>query len=424
MRWATFVSLALVLLLAIVPHAAVAKDANADKARAKVARELVAWAGWCARNGAPEQGSAALETAHALGAEDTDPLVAELSAAEQTADEAAIARGMKVHGAKVAKAYDDLAGVKHSPDEDALFAGYRLDALRWDPTKAHAKKIAKWAEGLEDRGLAARMLARGWEATGEGDAAEAITAAVAARASSELVLLGSASHPLVAFVSLPKSWKRGKSYPVLIGVDGAGSGFEGYGKQSASVRGSRDVIGLYPMTLSNTNALDAAKYPYYEKQVLDEHAGVAQRLEFDLAGVNAVLALLQAHLGAEDKVFLTGFSGGGQFTYLKLLREPQTVAGAVPCCGNFGGGGVQGAPGAGADGGPPVLLLTGENDQHREFTHGDKNSPGIEPQTDAAEQALAKLGYKHVTRRMVPSGHSPLHDKVWEFVDEVLEQKR
>lgn len=420
MRFAPVAALAAAALLVLAGPDVLAKDSKADKAKGKVARELVAWAGWCARNGAPDQGNAAMETAHAFGAVDTAPLVADLGDIDQTADEDAIARGLKVHGPKIAKAYDELAGAPHDDEEAATFAGYRLDALRWDPTKARARKIAKWADGLDDEGLAARMIARAWDAAGGGDAADAVTSVAAGKASGGLLLLGSASHPLVAYVSLPRSWKKGRSYPVLIGVEGAGCNFDGYAKGSTSARGSRDVIGLYPHTLSSTNALDPKKFPHYEPAVLEEHAAVGKRFEFDLAGVNAVLALVQQHLGGEEKVFLTGFSGGGQFTYLKLLQEPQTVAGAVPCCGNFGGGGVQGAPGAGEGGGPPVLLLTGENDPHRDFTHGNEDSPGIEPQTDAAEQALAKLGYTNVTRRMVKAGHSPLHAMAWEFVDEVL----
>ena len=420
MRIAPLAALALGLVIPLLAAHGLAADTKADKAKGKVARELLAWADWCARNDAPKQGTAALETAQKLGAPDAAPLVAALGEADQLADEDALQRGLKVHGPKIAKAYDELSAVKHDDAEEAEFAGYRLDALRWEPSKARAKKVAKWIEDLEDPGLAARMYARAWDAAGESDAADAITSLATSRGSDGLLLLGSADHPLVAFVSLPRSWKKGRSYPVLIGVDGAGSGFEGYGKASSSARGSRDVIGLYPMTLSNTNGLEPSKYPHYPKELLDEHAGIPKRLEFDLKGVNAVLALVQRHLGGEEKVFLTGFSGGGQFTYLKLLQEPQTVAGAVPCCANFGGGGVQGAPGAGEGGGPPVLLLTGENDPHRDFTHGDKNSPGIEPQTDAAQQALEKLGYTHVTRRMVPAGHSPLHAQVWEFVDEVL----
>jgi len=385
-----------------VVAAAPAPAAKDGKARAKTAKALLDWAGWCAQNGAPELGRAALTEAGALGADtggDTGGDISDaLDAADETADAAAIARGKKVHGPKIAKAYDGLAGVSHDAAETVVFTGYRMRALHWDASKGRGKKIAKWIAKQEDVGLAARAIGSAWTAAANGDGAAAITSFVAKQSAGALLLVGSADHPLVAFVSLPKGWKPGRTYPVLVGVDGAGSGFAGYGRSSIGARGSRDVIGVYPMTLSNTNALNAKKYPHYTQAILDENAGVAERLKFDLAGVNAVLALLTQHMGADERVFLTGFSGGGQFT---------------------AGGGVRGAPGAGESGGPPVLLLTGENDKHRDFTHGNKDSPGIEPQTDNAEKALAELGYTHVERRMVKAGHSPLHAEVWKFIDEV-----
>jgi hypothetical protein len=83
--------------------------------------------------------------------------------------------------------------------------------------------------------------------------------------------------------------------------------------------------------------------------------------------------------------------------------------------------GAEGAPGAGAGGGPPVHILTGEKDEHREFTFGKKDSPGIEPQTDRAVEVLQGLGYANVRRTMVKgAGHSSLPAEVWKFVDEVV----
>ena len=64
--------------------------------------------------------------------------------------------------------------------------------------------------------------------------------------------------------------------------------------------------------------------------------------------------------------------------------------------------------------------MTGEKDPHREFTHGNEDSPGIEPQTDWAEKALQENGFEKVKRTMLPGvGHSSLQREVWEYVDEV-----
>ncbi len=421
---ATLVLGLVVLVAGSAPLEAGEPDAKELKAREKCAAGLVEWARWCAANGAPQAGGEALAEALGLGADAsvTGDVAAALESAPAPGDEAdAVARGRRTHGPKIAKLYDALADLKHEPADTTRFDGYVLRALAWEPVKARGRKVAQWIGGEDDAGRVARLLPRAWQAAGAGDAREPLDDLAAKRATEGLLLLGSADHELVAFVSLPRDWKRGRALPALVGVEGAGCAFEGYAKASVAARGSRGVIGVYPMTLSNTNALEKAKYPWYEQATLDTHGkDVLSRLAFDRAGVEALLDLLREHLGAEERVFLTGFSGGGQFTYYELLQAPSRVRGAVPCCGNFGGAGTAGAPGAGDGGGPPVLLLTGDTDPHREFTHGNKDMPGIEPQTDLAEKALASLGYTHVQRRMVKAGHSPLHPQVWDFVDEVL----
>ena len=139
--------------------------------------------------------------------------------------------------------------------------------------------------------------------------------------------------------------------------------------------------------------------------------------------MEAILADLTARFGADERAFHTGFSGGGIYTYWRLFQHPDKVRGAAPACGNFGGLGLQGAPGA-KDGGPAVFLMTGEKDPHRDFTFGDKNQPGIEPQTNAAQENLTRLGYTNVKRFMFPGvGHASLHAEFWKFVDEVLAGK-
>jgi hypothetical protein len=98
------------------------------------------------------------------------------------------------------------------------------------------------------------------------------------------------------------------------------------------------------------------------------------------------------------------------------VLHPGRVIVSAPACANFGGMGFSDAQPV--EGGPPVRILTGEKDEHRDFTFGNKNSPGIEPQTDAAVAALEKLGFKDVTRTMLKGvGHSACPLQVWEAVD-------
>jgi len=223
---------------------------------------------------------------------------------------------------------------------------------------------------------------------------------------------------MVGYLSLPKGWKKGSRFPVLVTVEGAGSGFLGRARNAAQTRGSRDFLVLAPCSLSNTNELDPAKYPWYAKERLEEWN--RDRITFDVEGLVALLQLLGERYGADERFAITGFSGGGNLCYAMTVLHPQRVIVSAPACANFSGLGFsKAAPVEG--GGPPVRIMTGAEDPHRDFTFGRKDSPGIEPQTDRALAALEQLGFKDVTRTMLKGvGHSPLAAEVWERIDEAL----
>jgi hypothetical protein len=421
--------LGLVLVLVLVAADAAAKEKDSAAAEAKLkpeAAKLVAeYAAWCAANGAKKEGAAALAEAESLDAQ--TPKLAETKVAlESLADDVAaadaIAKQKKAAGPKIAAAYDKLAAIDHDPRLDGRFEEYLFRALVWDTGAARISKIRKAiddAAGGNRPDEAGRLLVRLKRADRDGVAAGKYDKLEIDFATKDVLLLGSDTHPLVGWVSLPKDWSKGKSYPVLVGVEGAGCSFLGYCRGSMSARGSRPVIVLAPVTLSNTNELKAETYPCYGKALLDEWN--AKRMDFDGAGVDALLSVIRKRFGGEEKVFVTGFSGGGQFTYFKLLQDPSHVRGAAPACGNFGGAGAQGAPGAGVGGGPPVHLFTGEKDQYKDHVGAE---PGIEAQTDSAEENLKRLGYTHIERTQVKgAGHDPLHALVWKFVDQVLSAK-
>jgi hypothetical protein len=399
------------------------------KLRREVAVDLLSLADWCYRNQAKVLGIDAVDECRemdrlATGIELVDQGLRKMTI-ENPADPAALQKKRGEAGKEIARRYDRLAALKHDPKDDARFGDYGLRALRWDPADARVQRAATAAEeaGRGNRPVEAGLLVRGiLRADPEGAAKGRYDALLERIAQRDVFVLGSPSHDLVAFVSLPKDWKKGKPFPVLVGAEGAGCNFLGYLRGLTAARGSRPVIAVTPMGLSNTNTLEPTKYPAYGKALLDRWSG--DRIAFDGAGMEAVLAEVRKRFGGEEKVFVTGFSGGGNYCYWKLLHDPAGVRGAVPCCGNFAGYGADGAPGAGAAGGPPVRILTGEKDPHREFTFGNRDSPGIEPQTDRACEILKGLGYAHVERIMVKgAGHSALPDQVWKFVDEVLAAK-
>ncbi|MCK6460428.1 MAG: hypothetical protein L6Q95_11100, partial [Planctomycetes bacterium] len=230
------------------------------------------------------------------------------------------------------------------------------------------------------------------------------------------VALVRGKHAMVGWLSIPKGWKKGEKLPVLVTVEGAGCGFLGRARDAAGTRGSRGFLVLAPCSLSNTNALEEAKYPWYTKEQLDE--GARDRIRFDVEGLLALLELVQQRYGASDRFAITGFSGGGNLCYAMTVIHPQRVIASVPACANFTGAGFADAQQV--EGGPPVRILTGEKDEHRDFTFGNKDMPGIEPQTDNAVKALEGLGFKDVTREMLKGvGHSACAAQVWERIDAV-----
>jgi poly(3-hydroxybutyrate) depolymerase len=222
------------------------------------------------------------------------------------------------------------------------------------------------------------------------------------------------------YFSLPKNFKRGgKKWPVLICVDGAGSNFKGMGEGYRSKRGNLPYIVVSPCTFANTNKVEGGMLEKYQKLYSDEviAEGNRRRIDWDEEGILAILKDLQAQYDAEERVYVTGFSGGGNATYMMIFKHPDLLNGAAPACANFGGRGYGRLKDefTQEDRNFPIHVITGEKDPHREFTHGDKNIPGIEPQTDAAEALLKELGYPNYKRTMVPGmGHSGAHQQVIE----------
>ena len=399
--------------------------AGDTKAKGEVASELAAYALACAKAGAKTEATRAHAEAKALDA--AAPGLAEAQAAidavtEDAADaEAAVTEQKKALGPKIAKAYDKLAAALIDPKNGGPSTRALVAALAWEASKP---RVAKAVKGMDEAAkanhpdLVARLLAGLERADPETAKTGKFDRAFLDLATSGLGMLGSPGSTLVAFVSLPRDWQKGKTYPVLVGVDGAGSGFQGYANGSKGARGSRSAILVSPCTLSNTNTLELVKYPWYDQFLLNEFD--KKRMEFDGPGVDGVLKVLHDRFGGEEKVFVTGFSGGGNWCYWKLFTDPSHVRGACPACANFGNYAGATAQTV-ADGGPPVQLMTGANDPNKDAVGGA--APGIEGQTDAAQKKLEELGFKKVTRVSLRAGHDPLHAEVWKFFDQVMGAK-
>ncbi len=383
----------LVLLAALVAAGiAAAEDmARLEKAAAKHQDDIAeVWsdlADWLADHGHKSEALSALERANPLASEDEPlkKLAARIEAMTEDAplDAAAEKRVEKARG-KAAKGYDKLAKVFEDEPNDPRLAGSMLKALALDPSKRRLVAVADLAK-------------------------------------KDLLLMQAPTHPFAAWVSFPKAWKPGHEWPVLVVVDGAGANHRGAAQGFENGRGSRDWIIVGAHALSCTNVVMLDKYPAYSRELVEKYNN--DRPSFDIPGLLALLDYLHEQFGAEQKVYITGFSGGGILCYGFTLQHPDRVAGAAPACANFTKALESGAPKV-EDGGPPVHIMTGEKDPNRYLTHG-KTPPGIEEQADGAEAALKEHGFTHVTRTMLPGvAHSACRNEVWTFLDEVQSQDK
>jgi predicted esterase len=189
------------------------------------------------------------------------------------------------------------------------------------------------------------------------------------------VLRTTSSHPIKYYLSLPKDYKRenGKRWPVLVCVDGSASEFENMANVYRRARGSLPYLVVSPCVFSNTNALRGVILERYRACYADEVIqSVRDRLAWDAAGLVAILKDLREQHDVEDRMYLTGHSGGGRLTYQMIFAHPDLLAGAAPECPNFFGLDVRRYQGqfSAAARNFPIHVILGERDHMRQFGRG------------------------------------------------------
>jgi poly(3-hydroxybutyrate) depolymerase len=397
-----------------------------------VARAWASLASWCKTNKVRAEGLAAADAGLRAcpGDKKLTGLREDLAALP---DEEADEEKKKKYGRerdkackKIAGTYLKLFAVRPPKDVPARFYGYMVRTVELRPTdkktwSAYLAAFSKLAAKKEWEGVGA--LAAGAARVGAPKAVAARFLSLLAKAAQDRpIRLGASAHDMEYFLSLPKGWSPRKKHHLLVTCEGAGSNFLGNHRGFVKRRGDLPLVIITPCTFSTTNALVHKKYNY-PRELVDKYQS-GPRITFDEEGILCAVRDVTGKFHCFEKFFITGFSGGGNPTYLFVFKHPDKLAGAVPCCANFSGQGLRSAkpPSQGLD--MPIHILTGAKDPHREWTHGKVGSPGIEPQTDAAEKLLKERGYTDVRRTMVPGvGHSALPGKVIEFIAEQIKKK-
>jgi poly(3-hydroxybutyrate) depolymerase len=401
------------------------------QARAAVAKEWLKLGKWCVRNHLGSEARQAAELAQEAAPEGVsvgglerfleDAAACVDEANERSREKAADKR--EASGEKVAKLYERLASLAPRQDDAVVrgrLRGYLIDALTHAPTSKRWARLLEAIAAERDAGgtdVAVALAERAQALEPPEQVADALAAAVDLAAVDAVVLRQASTHAMRYYFSLPRGYAReARRWPVLVCVDGAGSNFEGMARGYAKARGDLPFLVVSPCSFANTNRVQGKLRERYAGWYDDATIEAANRspLDWDDAGLQAVLAELRERYRTEERVYVTGFSGGGNLTYTWILRHPEQVQAAAPACANFNRGYYGGLPDVDTDALRfPVHLITGAEDPHRDFTFGDENIPGIEPQTDQAEALLRERGYPHVKRTLVPGlKHSAAREQV------------
>lgn len=333
---------------------------------------------------------------------------------------------------QVAKLYDALA----SGAPPGRVPRYLWRALRAEPAPERWEGLAAalpaaWSADPGARPELAALAKASLERSPPAAQSEALARYAKLEGLGRVVLRQAKGHALRYYLSLPAGYdpQAERRWPLLIAVEGAGSGFEGCAKGFSRARAELPCLVVTPCTLSNTNAITGKLRERYLEWYDAETLAAAERdrFEFDRAGMLQVVAELQDEFQVASRVCVTGFSGGGNLTYQLVFRHPELLLAAAPACANFSRpdwASEQGKHSAEALA-LPVFVITGARDPHKTWTHGKEGSPGIEPQTQAALQTLERVGFSRVRRLELPElGHSPAHAKVLEFLRPYLSGER
>jgi len=222
------------------------------------------------------------------------------------------------------------------------------------------------------------------------------------------------NHPLRYYISLPRGYSRRakRRWPVLITIDGSGSGFKGRAFSYTKARSNLPLIVVAPCTFSNTNSWK--KYTkWYDKKTVEE--ATKNPLAWDEKALLALIEHLKKHYNTQNQVYITGFSGGGIPCYMMIFKHPDLLAGASPTCANF----YQNYTRMKGRFKPedlnfPIHIITGGKDPHaKKIQRRGANIPGIDAQTEEALRQLRLLGYPNIKHTCYPEmGHSAACNRV------------
>lgn len=206
-------------------------------------------------------------------------------------------------------------------------------------------------------------------------------------------------HDLQYYVLLPEGWHPARSWPLIVSINGAGGDYKGELGGWIPQR-QRGYVVIVPITFSNTNGGKVNElYPYSAELVEQFSHNKVAALNWEDAGIRKALPEWAEQFQIDpSRIFLTGFSGGGLFSYYAVFNMSDVFRGIAPRNANFS---PLGNMDPRRSGDYPIHIFTSDQDEYAKSVFG---GPGLDQQTEHAKQVLKEKGFTQVLHTALPDG--------------------
>jgi poly(3-hydroxybutyrate) depolymerase len=142
-------------------------------------------------------------------------------------------------------------------------------------------------------------------------------------------------HRMQYYLSLPRGWTAGRSWPVVVSIESANREFQSNAAEFAKARGERPFIIVVPLVLTGGGPRFREVPSYRYSDAVWAEIERVDAFAFDEAGIAAMIADVKRLYGGEDRYFLTGWEAGGHTVWAMMFRHPEQMRGVAPVSTNY-----------------------------------------------------------------------------------------
>jgi alpha-beta hydrolase superfamily lysophospholipase len=187
-----------------------------------------------------------------------------------------------------------------------------------------------------------------------------------------------------------------------------------YANSLTCIKSRRDLpfIVVTPFILSNgggSNLRPLKEYSY--SNATWDFADKVGFCDFDLVGIDSIIADVHKRYNGQKKFFVTGHSAGSHIAWAIILMHPEKIIAGATSCGNFKGRCIGEISTANDRIMLPVTGFQGKDDEYLEV---------LGEQFNNAKNLAVKNGYKNISHQIVPGrGHEPLMDDIFDYFESI-----